>query len=171
MKCPACQQDNIAGVDQCANCMSDLTAVAEAALDPVERSFNEVRLRELIKRPPLIVAPTDSVESVVNRMASQSKPCALVVYDNVVVGIFTERDALGRISADYDGARDRPVREFMTAAPETLSANDCLAYAVNKMSVGGYRHVPITDVDEKPLGVVAVRDVVERLFQAMPETA
>lgn len=171
MKCPACQHDNIAGVDQCANCMSDLTAVAEATLDPVERSFNEVRLREMIKRSPLNVAPTDSVESVIRQMASQSKPCALVVYDNVVVGIFTERDALGRISADYDGSRNRPVREFMTAAPETLSADDCLAYAVNKMSVGGYRHVPITDVDEKPLGVVAVRDVVERLFEAMPESA
>lgn len=151
--------------------MSDLTAVAEAALDPVERSFNEVRMRELINRSPLTVAPTDSVKHVINRMADEGRPCALVVYEDVVVGIFTERDALGRISAEYDASSDRPIREFMTAAPETLSADDCLAYAVNKMSVGGYRHIPITDTDERPLGVVAVRDVVARLFDAMPESA
>lgn len=169
MKCPVCEFENIPGVDHCVECQSDLTAIDDASLDPIEKCFAEVRLRKLVRREPLKVAPTDSVESVVNQMATKGRPCALVVYEDVLVGIFTERDALSKLTAEFSELADKPVREFMTAAPEALGDDDCLAYAVNKMSIGGYRHIPITDPDQKPVGVVAVRDVLSCLFEAMPE--
>ena len=169
MLCPACRYENLPGADCCAECETDLTGLDDAQLGPIESALNQVRLRELIHREPLTVSSTDPVASVVKQMAERGRNCALVVYDGVLVGIFTERDALQKVAACYDEVAGQPIREFMTAAPEALNGDDCLAYAINKMSVGGYRHVPITDDDEKPLGVVAVRDVLSCLIKTAPE--
>ena len=34
------------------------------------------------------------------------------------------------------------------------------AYAMNKMHIGGFRHVPIVDEDGRPIHVVSIRDIV-----------
>jgi CBS domain-containing protein len=55
----------------------------------------------------------------------------------------------------------------MTPDPVSLSEDDTLAYAVNKMSVGGYRHIPITR-DGKPVGIISVRDLLRYLSKLFP---
>jgi CBS domain-containing protein len=47
----------------------------------------------------------------------------------------------------------------MTANPETVTAKDSLAFALHKMDVGGYRHMPVLS-DGLPAGVISVRDMV-----------
>lgn len=47
----------------------------------------------------------------------------------------------------------------MTAAPETLAPDDEIAYALNLMAIGGFRHVPIVRDDNTVLGIVSIRDV------------
>jgi len=39
---------------------------------------------------------------------------------------------------------------------------------LNKMAVGGFRHVPVVDADGRPVFVVSVRDVVEFLVDFFP---
>ena len=39
---------------------------------------------------------------------------------------------------------------------------------LNKMSVGGFRHVPVVDDDHRPYGVISVRDVVAFMVDAFP---
>jgi CBS domain-containing protein len=56
----------------------------------------------------------------------------------------------------------------MTPNPETLSVHSAVAYALNKMSVGGFRHIPVVDDERRPAFVVSVRDVVEFLVDAFP---
>lgn len=60
-----------------------------------------------------------------------------------------------------------PVKSVMTPNPETLEPEDSIAFALNKMSVGGYRHIPIVD-GAKPVGVLSVRDVVDFLVDLFP---
>ena len=43
-----------------------------------------------------------------------------------------------------------------------------MAYALNKMSVGGFRHIPVVDDEYRPAFVVSVRDVVEFLVEYFP---
>jgi CBS domain-containing protein len=50
----------------------------------------------------------------------------------------------------------------MTRNPETVSLNDSLALALQKMDVGGYRHLPVVE-DGKPVGVISVRDMMRHL--------
>ena len=56
----------------------------------------------------------------------------------------------------------------MTVDPETLSIHTTVAYVLNKMAVGGYRHVPVVDDEFRPAYVIAVRDVVSFLVDAFP---
>jgi len=51
---------------------------------------------------------------------------------------------------------------FMTANPETVSTSDTLAFAIHKMDVGGYRHLPVIH-HGAPVGVVSVRDMLRHI--------
>ena len=61
-----------------------------------------------------------------------------------------------------NGICKRPAAEFMTANPESVTADDTLAKALHKMDVGRYRHLPVID-DGKPVGIIAVQDLVRHI--------
>ena len=61
-----------------------------------------------------------------------------------------------------------PVGDVMTPNPECLSIRSAVAYALNMMSVGGFRHVPVVDDEHRPAFVISVRNVVEFLVEAFP---
>ena len=61
-----------------------------------------------------------------------------------------------------------PLAEVMTPDPEVLSVRSTVAYALNKMSIGGFRHIPVVDAEHCPAFVVSVRDIVEFLVEAFP---
>ena len=52
----------------------------------------------------------------------------------------------------------------MTHDPVVLRHDDTIAVALNKMAVGGFRHIPIVE-DGRPVGVVTARDVFRHLAQ------
>jgi CBS domain-containing protein len=89
---------------------------------------------------------------------------ALLVVDEYgkLLGIFSERDLLTRIAGIHDAYADLPVKQFMTPNPETVAADDPLAFALHKMDGGGYRHMPVIK-DGKPVGVVSVRDMLRHI--------
>jgi CBS domain-containing protein len=57
----------------------------------------------------------------------------------------------------------------MTPAPEALRTKDPVAYAINKMSVGRFRHVPIVDDAGRPAGILSARDVLDFIVELCPE--
>ena len=124
-----------------------------------------IRLLRPKPRAPLALTPNDSVEAAWHLMREHRIGCVLVVEDARLVGILTERDLLMRV----DGPRsERPLRDVMTPNPETLSPDDPIVYALNKMSVGGFRHVPLVDAAGHPVGVVSVKDVVNYIVDFFP---
>ncbi len=50
----------------------------------------------------------------------------------------------------------------MTANPECVNADDTLAFALHKMDVGGYRHLPVLH-EGKPAAVISVRDLLRHI--------
>jgi len=53
------------------------------------------------------------------------------------------------------------VGTLMTPKPESLHVDDELVYALNQMSLGGYRHIPLLDDQGRPTRVVSERGIVE----------
>jgi CBS domain-containing protein len=57
----------------------------------------------------------------------------------------------------------------MTPAPETLRPKDPVVYALNKMSVGRFRHVPLVDDAGRAAGMITAGDLLEYLVELCPE--
>ena len=57
----------------------------------------------------------------------------------------------------------------MTPNPDCLSMDHELAYALNQMSIGEYRHVPLVDDHGHPTGVVSMRHIVDYLVAMFPQ--
>ena len=112
-------------------------------------------------RPAICVAPDTTVRGAIERMNKNGTGCVLVEKAQRLVGIFTERDVLTKV-VGFPLDLDRvTVERVMTHDPECLSPDDRAAYALNKMSVGGFRHIPLVDDNGRPVGVVSMRNVVD----------
>jgi CBS domain-containing protein len=166
MYCPACgYQKNLPGSDECAHCGLPLTQVNESApRDRVERSLMTDSVTVLGLRQPITVAEDASLGRAMREMIDRQVG-ALLVTDAAgrLAGILTERDFLMKV-ADQPGYEALPVRDFMTAKPETVAPGDTLAFAIGKMDAGGYRHLPVVEAD-KPVGVISVRDILRHVTQ------
>jgi CBS domain-containing protein len=79
------------------------------------------------------------------------------------VGVFSDRDVLDRIALEYEQVKDRPVSEFMTTDPIYAYESDSAAAALSIMAVSGVRHVPVTNIDQKVVGIVSPQRVTEFL--------
>jgi CBS domain-containing protein len=130
----------------------------EGAARVLDQRMIQEPVWRLNPRPPIALAPDATLREAIDRMRECRIGCLLVVERDVLVGILTERDLLLKLDAD---ALDQPVRELMTPDPETLAAEDPIVYALNKMSVGGFRHVPLVDAEGHPVGIVSVKDIVD----------
>jgi CBS domain-containing protein len=142
----------------------------------ISDGFDARLLREpltvLPTQRPITLSPDDSVTDGIRAMQREHRGCVLVTDDGTpsskLTGIFTERDVLFRIVDRGRNPASLPLGEVMTAEPETLSVHATIAYVLNKMAVGGFRHVPVVDDEHRPYGVISVRDVVTFLVDAFP---
>jgi len=139
-------------------------------------SFDASLLREPVSvlrtRRPLVLSMSSTVTEAMRAMQADHTGCVVITDDGTteskVNGIFTERDVLFRIVDRGRNPAQLPLQEVMTPNPETLSVRSAVAYALNKMSVGGFRHIPVVDDEYRPAFVVSVRDVVEFLVEYFP---
>jgi CBS domain-containing protein len=165
MRCPTCGYENLLGSDVCDNCGSDLAGrdVPEPATAFHGQLLGE-HLDALGIVPPEVVGPATDVDEAIRRMHDKGIDCVLVVDDGRLVGIFTDRDAVLKVA----GTRlpDRTIGALMTHDPVVLRHDETIAVAINKMAVGGFRHIPIVE-DGRPAGVVTARDVFRHLAQSL----
>ena len=119
-------------------------------------------------REPLSLACGSPIARAIELMNRAAVGCVLVVEDGRLSGVFTERDVLTRVMGTGVDCERTPVDAVMTPAPECLTLDDGIAYALNKMSVGGFRHVPLVDADHRPTGVVGMRHVVDYIVDLFP---
>ena len=113
--------------------------------------------------PPLVVEVGTSLKNALVLLQKEEKNCLLVLEDEKLVGILTERDILLKVTGKGYDLSIVTVDEFMTGSPEYLSKEDPLAYALNKMHVGGFRHVPIIDDSRKPVGLISISDIISTI--------
>jgi len=142
------------------------------SLEREEQQLGEVILgapiRELEPPAPVTVAESASIQWVIQLMLDRGLGAVLVQREGRTVGIFTERDVLRRVVSCAVG-QDRPVSEVMTPDPESLGPDDGVAFALNRMIVGGFRHIPIVNDRGQPVGMLSQRDVVAFIVSRMPK--
>jgi len=170
MICPNCGHDNLPGGEECSNCLQDLTQLdLPVAQNRIEGSLMADPVSLLRPRTPVTVRPTATVREAIQTMLARNLGALLIVdKDGKLLGIFSERDLLTKVAGLHDSYEELPVAQFMTRNPETVTATDTLAFAIHKMDIGGYRHLPIVS-EGRPTGVISVRDMLRHITRLCKE--
>ena len=161
MICPECRSDNIQGEDYCWNCGHDMGGIdhgpasASHAHGP---DFIYIPLNSIPARPVPQVSVNDPAGFAVRLMQNEGMDCVLVIRDGDVAGIITPWDILHKVAGPREDLNASTCGDMMTADPVCLRPDDDLAVAINKMSVGGFRHIPLTN-SEAAHSVVTIGDL------------
>ncbi len=172
MICPHCGHDNLPGSEECNRCSQDLTQLdAPAPRDRIEYSLMEDHVGLLTRSPMRAVTlPIDgTVRQAIDAMLANDVGAILVLdKSGKLAGIFSERDLLAKIAGLHAELENLLLGDFMTANPETVGPRDSLAFALHKMDIGGYRHLPIIE-NGAPVGVLSVRNVLRHVTRLCNE--
>ena len=148
MLCPSCGYDNIEGADRCEECVTSLFNLdaSQGGRRSLARSVMEDNLKHIEQEFVGVTSDTPAVAAI-DKMRTEHVGCALVIDEGKLLGIFTERDVLNKLTGKQALAATTPVKELMSADPETLRETDSVATALSKMSLGRYRHIPVRKTD------------------------
>ena len=114
-------------------------------------------------RKPVTASGDTSVADCLELMRAERIGCLLITEGDRVTGIFTERDIIRRIVGKNLSHDEIDVNDYMTPDPDTLYPDSPLAFALNYMVLGGYRHVPILDDHDRPVGCLSIKDIVKHI--------
>lgn len=165
IRCPVCGHENYAGEDACEECGGDLRTldIPQDAVDFHGRLLGEHLDALGIERPPTVVAGT-SARAAIARMKDDGLECILVVDGDRLRGIVTYQDAIVKLQGL--GLEGMVVDALMTPDPVVLRHDDTTAVALNKMAVGGFRHIPIVE-DGRLVGLVQARNLFSHLLEVI----
>ncbi|MHC4268756.1 MAG: CBS domain-containing protein [Planctomycetota bacterium] len=123
-----------------------------------------ITVKEMLKEKPggiLTISPRDTVYKALEIMAEKDLGALVVVENEKVVGLFSERDYARNIVLKGKSSKDTLVKDLMNSNPcyvlPDQTINDCMALITAKRT----RHLPVLD-GEKLIGIISIGDVVKQ---------
>ena len=117
------------------------------------------RVKSLVAGKRLtFVKPEMTVSETAAKMAGAKIGAVIVLDDNKLVGIFTERDLLNRVVNVGKDPQKTKISDVMTKDVAVCSADDTYESCLAQMRQIGCRHMPIVEGDQL-LGVLSIRDL------------
>ena len=115
-------------------------------------------VRDLMAESPAKVEPSDSVEDAARKMRDEDVGALLVVEDDELRGIVTDRDIVVKAVAEGDKPGKAKVEDVCTADTTSIEPDASVDDAVAKMREAGVRRLPVVE-DGKPVGIVSLGDL------------
>lgn len=115
------------------------------------------------------VRPTDSVFDALSLMAQFDIGCVLVIDEDHLVGIFTERDYARKVVLKGLISRDVKVGDLMTSNPCTVTLSHTVDEVMHTMTENRFRHLPVVD-HGKIVGIVTIGDMVKSIVNQQQAT-
>lgn len=116
---------------------------------------------EVMAKGRRLVAPSGTrVVDAARMMAARQTGAVLVIDDDRLVGIFTERDMVFRVIAAGRDPQATTLAEVMTPPPVTIAPDKPFGTALAIMHKRGFRHLPVVD-GERVLGIVSARNALD----------
>ena len=109
----------------------------------------------------------ESVTDCVRRMNELNIGAMLVIEDEQLLGIFTERDAMTRVLGQGLDPSATKMQDVMSENPVSVSTLTTLEEAMNIITQRRIRHLPVVE-DGKVLGVVSSGDLTHHLVKRSP---
>ncbi len=109
------------------------------------------------------IDPDDSVFNAVTKMSIKDCGGLLVVEDERIVGIITERDYTRNVILKGKTSPETPVRDIMTADVICVSPDETVTECLKIMTEKHVRHLPVVE-DNQLAGMVSIGDLVKRII-------
>ena len=128
---------------------------------------NRKKLSDVMNAKKFVALPEDATAAVAaKKMLERQVGAVVVMKDEIMVGIVTERDFNFRlVAAGLDPTTTR-LTEIMTPNPKTFSPDTPVMTALETMQKRAYRHVPI-EQDGRVIGIVSLRDIFLEVKRAL----
>ncbi|EGN74691.1 Putative signal-transduction protein [Idiomarina sp. A28L] len=123
--------------------------------------WSEKTIASVITRKPIQISSTASIQSAAKLMSAERVSCLLVVDDQQLRGILTDRDLRNRVVA-VGVNFDVSVAAVMTPMPAIIYARDSLFDALTMMGQANIHHLPVLDDNEIPIGVLTNTDLMQQ---------
>lgn len=109
------------------------------------------------------VTPDTMVFDAIKLMAEVKVGALLVLEDEQLVGIVSERDYARKVILESRSSRETPVRDVMTNVVLTVTPEQSIDECLLLMSKHHIRHLPVAE-NGKPIGMLSVMDVVRNII-------
>jgi CBS domain-containing protein len=110
------------------------------------------------------VAPTDSVLQAIEIMATRRIGALLVMSQETLTGIISERDYARKVILKKRSSHDTPVSEIMTSPAVTVSPTDTVHHCMQIMTEGRFRHLPVVE-SGRVIGMLSIGDLVKAVIE------
>ncbi len=111
-------------------------------------------------------APDEMVAEVARRMSRNRVGAVLVVEDNALRGLFSERDLLTRVVQENRDPQATRVGDVATRAVHTVDVGAPLKEVLNVFRQKKFRHLPVVR-GTTPVGILSTRDFLEYLVEGL----
>ena len=115
------------------------------------------------------VLPSITVYEALVIMSEKNIGAILVVENNVLIGIFSERDYARKIALKDKSSKETLVQEIMASDVITVKPSDNLDYCMELMYTKKIRHLPVIENDNI-IGIISIGDVVKSIIDLQKET-
>ncbi|WP_199136759.1 CBS domain-containing protein [Pedobacter sp. ASV12] len=129
-------------------------------------------VQQILSTKPVQVyaaASTDSVLDALKVMTEKNISALLIMDNDDLLGIFTERDYARKIVLHGKSSNTTPLSEAMTKNPITVNPADSIELCMELMTDKHIRHLPVMD-GTKVAGMVSIGDVVKFIIADQKQT-
>ena len=119
------------------------------------------QISEVMEQNMLLTAPPNTtVLEAAELMENQKVGAVMVMEQEKIVGIFTERDAVFRVIARNCDVHSTLLSDVMTKSPQTIESDKTFGYALLVMYENSFRHLPVLE-NGKLVGMVTARSALD----------
>ncbi len=112
------------------------------------------------KKPLAVVEPTETVLGAAKLMCERDVGAVMVLEHDKLIGMFTERDCLHKVTALGLDPKTVRVRDVMSVRVRYVTPRMTVAQCMALMTTRFFRHLPVLDENKRIVGIVSIGDLV-----------
>mgnify|MGYP001370439635 CR=1 FL=1 len=110
------------------------------------------------------ITPITSVYNALEIMVEKNISSLLVMENEILIGIFTERDYARKVTLKGKSSRETPIGDIMTGNLITVTPDSTIDECMLLMTGKFIRHLPVVEND-KVVGLISIGDVVKYIIE------